>query len=72
MSKKITSALVTLVLAVIVIQFMVAAIQPYLTWIGRTAALVIIVLMILAVIASVILLIRLLVNRFGGGGTFNG
>lgn len=72
MQRKLISGIIAIFLCVLVIQFMIAAIQPYLSWIGRTAAIVICVLMVLAVIASIIMLVRLLLNRFGGGGTFNG
>jgi len=48
------------------------AIQPYLGWIGRTAALVIIVILIGAAVVAVMAIIKYMSGRFGGGGTFNG
>lgn len=72
MVKKLQGAFVTLVVAVIGIQLMGIAIQPYLGWIGRTAALVIIVLLIGAAVVAVMAIIKHMSGRFGGGGTFNG
>lgn len=72
MVKKLQASFITLIVAVIGIQLLGAAVQPYLGWIGRTAALVIIVLLIGAAAVAVAAIIKYVSGRFGGGGTFNG
>lgn len=62
----------TLVIGVVVIQLAIGAIQPYLGWIGRTFAIVVIVVLIAGLIAVTVVLIKFLATRFGGGGSFHG
>lgn len=69
---KLPEMIFSLILAVVMIQLAIGAIQPYLGWIGRTFAITIIVVMIAAIVATLIALIRFLINHFRGGGTWNG
>lgn len=69
---KLKSAIITVFLAVIGIQLAFAAIEPYLGWVGRTLALVIIALLLVGTAFALLPVIRYIQDRFGGGGTFNG
>lgn len=69
---KLPELIFTLILAVVMIQLAIGAIQPYLGWIGRTFAIVIIVVMVAAMVATVIALVRFLLKHFRDGGTWNG
>lgn len=71
--RKLRDGAIALVIVIVMLQFAVAAMQPYFGWIGRTAALVICVLLIAGAVAGVMALLRYLNGRTGGDGdTFNG
>lgn len=53
------------------IQVAFAALEPYMAWVGRTFALVIIILLLVGLVIGLIAAIRYARDRFGGGGGWN-
>lgn len=61
----------SLVIAVVVIQLAIGAIQPYLGWIGRTFAIVVIAVLIAGAAIGTIAAIRVIRKAIREGGGFN-
>lgn len=74
--RKLPEMLIGIALFAVSIQVGLAAIQPYLSWIGRTFAIVVIVAILAATVAGVVALLRRIDGFSLGKGkkdnTFNG
>lgn len=69
---KLPELIFSLILAVVIIQLAIGAIQPYLSWIGRTFAIMVIVLLVAVAVVGVVAAIRYLHTKLRNSGTFNG
>lgn len=68
---KLPELIFSLILAVVIIQLAIGAIQPYLSWIGRTFAIMVIVLLAAGALIGVITAIRFIRKKIREGGGFN-